>query len=408
MNGFNEGSHNSLLARIVKLEERCEYLEAALAAMQEAFNSLSSDRAQLSGGLFSKKDEVEVVTVQVARDGSRVMYIPDKTDPNIHHDVPCDRFVGQFKKIELQEGTFKNKPITYVLAHMKNGNQLVRLRLGNVGNPSGALKSFLDNLSRISDEELCRNVIFWPYPGNDDSVTLVSLLNPETEKSFPYPVDRQKADWNDDVYWQDLLMKSIARIEAVNNSTLQTTSQASTQAPPEPKTPPPAQKTSVPQSVGDRLEVIGSLKDIGLLKQYPDDEDARITRSVLPLTVHSDGRDISCLIYDGVAVKTSQLYRVGTKVRCEGARDRVDGVQVLVVDILEAWGEPESAIEFEDLSSLIAESDILMERCGMTKEHGKEFLKRTYKKGSRQKLSPDELRDFVEYLKAQPAVGVFA
>lgn len=419
MEGFKEDSSNGLLARTVKLEERVEYLEASLTAMQEAFQSIINDRTQLKGGLFSKKDEVEVLTVQVARDGNRVMYTFDKDDPNIHHDVPCDRFLGRFKKIELQEGTVKGKPITYVVAHMENGNQLVRLRLGNVGKPSGALKSFLDNLSRVPDEWMTKDVIFWPYPGTDDSVTLVSILNPETEKSFPYP-EREKADWNDDAYWQDLLTKTIARIESFNVGSVHSSTNSTSIPVINTETKPPVAKKVIDKPklnqpeqrdrTGEPISFTGSISLLisEQLQQWEDEEDDRITRSCLRINVRreSDGKDVPCLLLDGLAVKVAQLYRPGQRVSCSGVRDRdEDGKSIVLAEIIEPASSDDTS---DDPSSLITLTDIEMERLGWTKQHGRDYLKRTYQKASRKALKPAQLEEFLEHLRSLPSPAMHA
>ncbi len=61
--------------------------------------------------------------------------------------------------------------------------------------------------------------------------------------------------------------------------------------------------------------------------------------------------------------------------------------------------------EPEDLSSLIALTDIEMDRIGWTKQEGRDYLKRTYRKSTRQKLEVDELMDFLNYLRALPSAN---
>ncbi|TAE56448.1 MAG: hypothetical protein EAZ76_04145 [Nostocales cyanobacterium] len=55
-----------------------------------------------------------------------------------------------------------------------------------------------------------------------------------------------------------------------------------------------------------------------------------------------------------------------------------------------------------NLSDVIAQTDVQIERLGWTKEQGREHLKRTYGKLGRSLLSEEELLDFLEYLKSQP------
>ncbi|MDX2228055.1 MAG: hypothetical protein NW220_00360 [Leptolyngbyaceae cyanobacterium bins.349] len=61
--------------------------------------------------------------------------------------------------------------------------------------------------------------------------------------------------------------------------------------------------------------------------------------------------------------------------------------------------------EPDDLSSLIALTDIEMDRIGWTKQEGRDYLKRTYKKSTRQRLDVDELMDFLNYLRALPSLN---
>lgn len=61
--------------------------------------------------------------------------------------------------------------------------------------------------------------------------------------------------------------------------------------------------------------------------------------------------------------------------------------------------------ETDDLSSLIAMTDVEMDRIGWTKQEGREYLKRTYGKSTRQRLDEDELMDFLNYLRALPSLS---
>jgi hypothetical protein len=63
------------------------------------------------------------------------------------------------------------------------------------------------------------------------------------------------------------------------------------------------------------------------------------------------------------------------------------------------------AIEPDDLSTLIAYTDVEMDRIGWTKQRGRDYLKSTYKKSTRQRLDVDELMDFLNYLRALPSVN---
>lgn len=55
-----------------------------------------------------------------------------------------------------------------------------------------------------------------------------------------------------------------------------------------------------------------------------------------------------------------------------------------------------------DLSDVIAQTDVELARLGWNKTQGREHLKRTYGKRSRQELDETELYDFLHYLESQP------
>ena len=55
-----------------------------------------------------------------------------------------------------------------------------------------------------------------------------------------------------------------------------------------------------------------------------------------------------------------------------------------------------------NLSDVIAQTDVQIERLGWTKEQGREHLKKTYGKLGRSLLSEEELIDFLNFLKSQP------
>jgi hypothetical protein len=67
--------------------------------------------------------------------------------------------------------------------------------------------------------------------------------------------------------------------------------------------------------------------------------------------------------------------------------------------------EPEPLPEVRepmDLSELIAMTDVEIERLGWTPEQGRKYLQKAFSKQSRQRLTPQELKQFLDHLKAQP------
>ncbi|TAF11302.1 MAG: hypothetical protein EAZ77_01145 [Nostocales cyanobacterium] len=65
-------------------------------------------------------------------------------------------------------------------------------------------------------------------------------------------------------------------------------------------------------------------------------------------------------------------------------------------------GKRKNKSEPVNLSDVIAQTDVQIERLGWTKEQGREHLKKTYGKLGRSLLSETELLDFLNYLKSQP------
>ena len=56
----------------------------------------------------------------------------------------------------------------------------------------------------------------------------------------------------------------------------------------------------------------------------------------------------------------------------------------------------------DDLSKVLAKTDVEMERLGLTSEQGREHLIKTYGKRSRFLLTDEELQEFLQYLQSQP------
>lgn len=67
--------------------------------------------------------------------------------------------------------------------------------------------------------------------------------------------------------------------------------------------------------------------------------------------------------------------------------------------------EPAPASASIDFSDVLMETDVELRRLGWDSKKGREHLKRTYSKRSRQELSETELYDFLDYLKTQPSLG---
>ncbi|MEN9224186.1 MAG: hypothetical protein Q6M54_01815 [Thermostichus sp. DRC_bins_24] len=63
----------------------------------------------------------------------------------------------------------------------------------------------------------------------------------------------------------------------------------------------------------------------------------------------------------------------------------------------------EPAADMDDLSDIIAQTDVELQRIGWSSKEGREFLENRFHKKSRHQLSDAELREFLRYLKQQPS-----
>ncbi|MEN9221166.1 MAG: hypothetical protein Q6M04_01875 [Thermostichus sp. BF3_bins_97] len=62
----------------------------------------------------------------------------------------------------------------------------------------------------------------------------------------------------------------------------------------------------------------------------------------------------------------------------------------------------EPTADLDDLSDIIAQTDVELQRIGWSAKEGREFLENRFQKKSRHQLSDAELREFLRYLKQQP------
>ncbi|MGQ9837095.1 MAG: hypothetical protein ACUVRV_03800 [Cyanobacteriota bacterium] len=65
-------------------------------------------------------------------------------------------------------------------------------------------------------------------------------------------------------------------------------------------------------------------------------------------------------------------------------------------------GLMESGADMDDLSEIIAQTDVELQRIGWSNKEGREFLENRFRKKSRHQLTDTELREFLQYLKQQP------
>jgi hypothetical protein len=358
------------------------------------------------GGLFSQKQES--ITIQVAREGELPWYIWDADDSK-RLPVGADDLTGRFINLEIQDREFKGRPTSVLILRVASGSQVARLRIGSVvwgGDKefSGSVKTFLEHLDRIPDQDLKnRELKFMPYAGRDEKVSLVAIIDPQTGKSFP-KIQEDQDNWHNELYWKGLLEKAIARI---NNPVIEGTRSQPSPPSSKPKTAAPTPVRSPlhqqpPARTGKSVHLVGTLQFKGdELVQWQDEENPRVTRSSLYLFIRRDDGELTpCSFLDRLAVKLFSMYHPNQRVDCTGTTE-VDsnGKEYVLVDTLDPFVTDDSV----DFDALIAESDRLMVQAGWTNQEGRDHLLTTYKKTSRKKLSAEELQGFISHLRGLAA-----
>ncbi|MFS8867259.1 hypothetical protein [Synechococcus sp. H65.1] len=79
------------------------------------------------------------------------------------------------------------------------------------------------------------------------------------------------------------------------------------------------------------------------------------------------------------------------------------GISARSQSLAELSNLKEAETQSDDLSDLIAQTDVEMQRIGWGRKEGQEFLERRFQKKSRHQLTEAELREFLRYLKQQPS-----
>jgi len=321
-----------------------------LTAQMESMREQLAVGGQTQSRMFANEPKTTTISIRREKRGDgqpdRLMYIPDRKDPdNIHHDVPGDRVVGRFMKIEIEDTEYEGEPVRNAILHIKQGDDFARIRMNANLKPksSVALKSFLSNLENVPDDALVRELAFKPYPGNNPQAVMVSIVDPTSGNTFKSEgnVDPEdlKSQWRDSSHWVKVLEKTIARLERLNTQPIQNATLKSTVSndPKSTNTTKPAAK----DRTGEPISFIGSITLLvpEQLKRWSDEEDDRITRASLRVTVRreSDHRDIPCMLKDSLAVKVATLYHPTQRVSCSGVRAKDEkGKPIVLLDVLEA------------------------------------------------------------------------
>jgi hypothetical protein len=126
---------------------------------------------------------------------------------------------------------------------------------------------------------------------------------------------------------------------------------------------------------------------------------------------HQDGFDAAPMLVSGAIAQKPTLEKPKPK---KAGQALLEEIQATVpISPLTVSNSPPAASTKanpsseapEDLSSLIALTDVEMDRIGWGKQEGRDYLKQTYGKATRQRLDLEELLDFLNYLRALPSVN---
>lgn len=127
------------------------------------------------------------------------------------------------------------------------------------------------------------------------------------------------------------------------------------------------------------------------------------TIATLPLpTIPESSSDTGNPDLDSPAIEspTSTPELVPTPTSRPKSRSQSKTVSPVAETVVESALPANEPVDFSDP---IAQIDTEMMRVGWSKEQGRDYLKTTYKKRSRQQLSDDELLDFLSYLQSLPS-----
>ncbi len=129
----------------------------------------------------------------------------------------------------------------------------------------------------------------------------------------------------------------------------------------------------------------------------PDEENSTLTQSVEELTISANLKRASDLA-PGSRKKTTASPPPPEP----SEADSSSAPALNAPEPTDTSTQPSPPAAIVDLSTIIAETTVELKRLGWSNSKGREHLKRTYGKRSRQELDETELAEFLDFLKAEP------
>ncbi|MFM2432900.1 MAG: hypothetical protein RLZZ511_4114 [Cyanobacteriota bacterium] len=269
-------------------------------------------------------------------------------EPILHHAL-----TGTIAKLEIETKEFRGKPDPKLNLTIRAD----RTYIIQAGFDTLFAKGLLFTLAKLPSEAFRQPITIAVEPGETEQVLFCRIYNPNTGNSVyaPYP---------DDTDWPAVTMRAMDKINRVPQGN---TANAHEQPPPE--QPPPEQ----PPEIDGQGRIL------------PDQ------------TTSADG--YNKLIRE--AKSLSELDQIRRDIdRHQSQLGPTYG------GIVQRWQASVTALSPTDVSDLISQIGVQMERVGWTKNQGSNFLAGAYGKRTRAELTAGEMLSFLAHLKTVPtAIG---
>ncbi|MBW4656093.1 MAG: hypothetical protein KME20_24095 [Kaiparowitsia implicata GSE-PSE-MK54-09C] len=135
----------------------------------------------------------------------------------------------------------------------------------------------------------------------------------------------------------------------------------------------------------------------------PDEQNLSPTQSVEELTISANLKRASDLAPGSGKKTTAPPPPKEPAVADSSSTPALNAPEPEVPELTDASTQPTPPAAVVDLSTIIAETTVELKRLGWSNSKGREHLKRTYGKRSRQELDETELVEFLDFLKAEPS-----
>ena len=145
----------------------------------------------------------------------------------------------------------------------------------------------------------------------------------------------------------------------------------------------------------------------------PTAKNGAVAQGAEPLMVDSSSTDFDGLDVDALTSESAQISdQISAQIfePLPGSSSSLEAATIppqpaatsFEPDLLPFEGIPTPSI---DLSDIIAQTDVELQRLGWNVNQGREFLEKTYGKRSRHDLTDEELLEFLLFLETQPVPG---